>query len=88
MFAVSREAVPARSEYKIQAKKTMITVFFTHTRLMVLDALPHGQTLTQEYFITDMLPCDGKKSSISSQTDRWHFACFTWIIPGAITARG
>jgi hypothetical protein len=42
MFAASREAVPPRYEHKIQAKKKMITVFFTPTRLVILDALPHG----------------------------------------------
>jgi hypothetical protein len=34
----------------------MITVFFTATGLLVLDALPHGQTFTQDYFITKVLP--------------------------------
>jgi hypothetical protein len=56
MFAVSRETVPPRCEHKIQGKKTMITIFFTATRLLVLDALPHGQAFTQEYLITELLP--------------------------------
>jgi hypothetical protein len=73
IFAASREAVPQRCKHKIQAKKKMVIVFFTPTRLVVLDALPHGQTFTQEYCITDVLPCCRKKSSIASQTDMWHF---------------
>jgi histone-lysine N-methyltransferase SETMAR len=34
----------------------MITVFFTPTWILVLDALPYGQTFTQDYFITEMHP--------------------------------
>jgi hypothetical protein len=56
MFTASREAVPSRCEQEIQAKKKMITVFFTPTQLLVLDALPHGQTFIQNYFITEVLP--------------------------------
>jgi hypothetical protein len=40
----------------MQAKKTMITVFFPQTRLLVLDALPPGQTFTQDYFMTKVPP--------------------------------
>jgi hypothetical protein len=56
MFATSRESAPPRCEHEIQAKKTMITVFFTPTRLLVLGALPYGQKFTQGYLITDVLP--------------------------------
>jgi hypothetical protein len=56
MLAASRETVTPRSRHGIECKKTMITVFFPPTRLLVLDALPHGQTFTQEYFITELLP--------------------------------
>jgi hypothetical protein len=56
MSATSREAVPPRCEHEIQAKKTNIVVFFTSTRLLILDALPHGHTFTQDYLITEVLP--------------------------------
>jgi hypothetical protein len=48
--------VPPRYEHEIQAKKTLITVFFAATRLLVLAALPYGQTFTQGHFITEVLP--------------------------------
>jgi hypothetical protein len=47
MFAASRETIRSRCEHKIQGKKTMITVFFTTTLLLILNALPHSQTFTQ-----------------------------------------
>jgi hypothetical protein len=56
MFADSRETVTPRYRHEIQCKKTMITIFFIPTRLLVLDALPHGQTFTQEYFMTELFP--------------------------------
>jgi histone-lysine N-methyltransferase SETMAR len=56
MFTASREAVPPRCEHKIQAKKIMITIFFTPMRLLVVDTLPYGQTFTQDYFITEVFP--------------------------------
>jgi hypothetical protein len=87
MFTASREAVQPRCEHKIQAKKTMITVFFTPTRLVVLDALPHGQTFTQEYFMTDVLPCYKKKIFDFVANRQVALLSFTWTIPGAITAR-
>jgi hypothetical protein len=40
LFAVSREIVSPRCEHEIQAKKIMISVFLTPTRLLVLGALP------------------------------------------------
>jgi hypothetical protein len=56
IFVASRETVPPRYEHEIQAKKTLITAFFTPTRLLILAALPYGQTFTQDYFITEVLP--------------------------------
>jgi histone-lysine N-methyltransferase SETMAR len=56
MFAASRETVRPRNRHEDQCNKTMITVFFTPTRLLVPNALTHSQTFTQEYFITELLP--------------------------------
>jgi hypothetical protein len=39
-----------------QAKKTMITVFFTATRLIVLDSLTQGQSFTQDYVVSEIVP--------------------------------
>jgi hypothetical protein len=36
-----------------QVKKTMVTVFFTATRLIVLNRLPQDQSFTQDYFISE-----------------------------------
>jgi hypothetical protein len=38
-----------------QAKKTMITVFFTATRVIALDSLPQGQSFAQDYFISEIV---------------------------------
>jgi histone-lysine N-methyltransferase SETMAR len=56
IFTASRETVAPRYDHEIQAKKKLITVFFTPTRLLVLAALPYGQTFTQNHFITEVLP--------------------------------
>jgi hypothetical protein len=53
IFAASRETVSLTYEHKIQAKKTLITVFFTSTRLLVLAALPYDQTSTS-FIITQI----------------------------------
>jgi hypothetical protein len=33
----------------------MITIFFTATRLIVLDSPPQGQSFTQDYFISEII---------------------------------
>jgi hypothetical protein len=51
MFATSaRELVP-RTRQNIYAKKTMVTIFFTSTRLLVLNFLLKGTKFNQDYFI-------------------------------------
>jgi hypothetical protein len=42
MFATSVREVVSRTKQNISAKKTMITIFFTPTRLLALDFLPKG----------------------------------------------
>jgi hypothetical protein len=54
--------VPPRCKHEIQAKRIMITVFFTSTRLLILDALPHGRTFTQNYFIAEVLLMLGEEN--------------------------
>jgi hypothetical protein len=56
MFATSaREMVP-RTKQNTSAKKTMVTIFFTSTRLLVLNFLPKGTKFNQDYFIDTVLP--------------------------------
>jgi hypothetical protein len=56
MFATSaREMVP-RNKQNIFATKTMVTRFFTSTRLLVLNFFPKGTKFNQDYFIDTMLP--------------------------------
>jgi hypothetical protein len=42
MFATSGREVVPRTKQNTSAKKTMVTIFFTSTRLLVLDFLPKG----------------------------------------------
>jgi hypothetical protein len=44
-----------------QVKKTMITVFFIATRLIVLNSLPQGQSFTQDYCISEIVPAFTKE---------------------------
>jgi transposase len=56
MFATSAREVVSRSKHNISAKKTMVTIFFTSTRLLVLNFLPKGTKFNQDYFIDTVLP--------------------------------
>jgi hypothetical protein len=56
MFATSaREVVPGTKQY-ISAKKTLITIFSTSTRLLVLNFLPKGTKFNQDDFIDTVAP--------------------------------
>jgi hypothetical protein len=44
-------------------KKIMINVFFTATRLIILNNLPQGQSSTQDYFISEIVPAFTKEKS-------------------------
>jgi hypothetical protein len=56
MFATSVMEVVPTTKQNISAKKTMVTIFFTSTRLLVLNFLPKGTKFNQDYFIDTMLP--------------------------------
>jgi histone-lysine N-methyltransferase SETMAR len=56
MFAPSADMVLPRWRAGFQVKKTMITVFFTAMRLMVLNSLPKTQSFTQDCFISEIVP--------------------------------
>jgi hypothetical protein len=55
MFAPSADMVIPRLRARFQAKKTMITVFFTAKRRIILNSLLQGQSLTQNYFISGIV---------------------------------
>jgi histone-lysine N-methyltransferase SETMAR len=40
----------------------MIAVFFIATRLMVLKSLPHGQSFTHGYFVSEIVPAFTKET--------------------------
>jgi histone-lysine N-methyltransferase SETMAR len=62
IFAPSRDLAATRTKDADRTKKTMLTVFFTSRRLIVLEALPKGTTFTQHNFISDISPdLDGEK---------------------------
>jgi hypothetical protein len=56
MFAISAREVVPRIKQNIYAKKTMITIFFTSTRLLVLNFLPQGTKFNQDYLIDTVFP--------------------------------
>jgi hypothetical protein len=56
MFATSRDEVIPRTKQRIGAQKVMLTIFFTSTKLVSLNALPSGGRFTQNYFINTVLP--------------------------------
>jgi hypothetical protein len=55
MFAISARKVLPRAKQNISAKKTMVTIFFTLTRLLVLNFLAKGTKFNHDYFIDRML---------------------------------
>jgi hypothetical protein len=56
MFADSRESVVPRIRQDISVPKTMITIFFTSRRLLVLETLPKGPKFNQDYFNQCIFP--------------------------------
>jgi hypothetical protein len=56
MFATSAKEVVPGTKQNISAKKTIVTIFFTSTRLLVLNFLPKGTKFNQDYFIDTVLP--------------------------------
>jgi hypothetical protein len=62
MFAPSRDLAATRAKDADWTKRTMLTIFFTSRRLIVLEVLPTGTTCTQHDFISRISPdLDGKK---------------------------
>jgi histone-lysine N-methyltransferase SETMAR len=55
MFASGRENVIPREKQIIGARKVMLTIFFSRTSLINLDALSRDQTYIQEYVIENIL---------------------------------
>jgi hypothetical protein len=51
MFARSLTDVIARTWQSIWTKATMITIFFTGRKLIVLDILPEGSKFNRLYFV-------------------------------------
>jgi hypothetical protein len=56
MFATSAREVMWRTKQNISAKETMLTIFFTSTRSLVLNFLPKVTKFNQDYFIDTVLP--------------------------------
>jgi hypothetical protein len=56
MFAQAPFDVIPRTRQTIGARKTMITIFFVVPQLVLLDALPKGSKLNQQYFIDYVFP--------------------------------
>jgi hypothetical protein len=56
MFVISAKEVVPRTKQNISAKKTMVIIFFTSTRLLVLNFLPKGTKFNQDYFIDRVIP--------------------------------
>jgi transposase len=61
MFPPSRDLAATRTKGADRTKKTMLTVFFTSRKLIVLKALPKRTTFTQHSFISDILPDFGRE---------------------------
>jgi hypothetical protein len=56
MSAISAREVVSRTKQNISAKKIIVIIFFTATRLLVLNFLPKGTNFNQDYFIDTVLP--------------------------------
>jgi hypothetical protein len=48
--------VVPRTKQNISAMKNMVTIFFTSTRLLLLNFLTKGTKFNQDYFIDTVLP--------------------------------
>jgi hypothetical protein len=56
IFATSAREVVPRNKQNISVMKTMVPIFFTLTRLLVLNLLIKGTKFNQDYFIDTVLP--------------------------------
>jgi histone-lysine N-methyltransferase SETMAR len=76
MYARSRSEVTPRTRVQFGGPKTMITVFFSGTRLIVLNALPKGARFNQEYFLDWVLP---KLYTEKRRYTRSKLPCNFWV---------
>jgi hypothetical protein len=56
MFVTSAREVVPKIKHNISVKKTMVTIFFASTRLLVLNFLPKGTKFNEDDFIDTVLP--------------------------------
>jgi hypothetical protein len=56
IFTRSAADVIPRTRHEVGAKETMITLFFTAKKLIVLDVLPRGSMLNQLHFANCIFP--------------------------------
>jgi hypothetical protein len=75
MFAPSANMVLPRLRVEFQVKKVMTTVFFTSTRLIVLNSLPQGQSFIQDSCISEtVLAGNQGETEISMSSFRGDFS--------------
>jgi hypothetical protein len=86
MFAGSRENVMPRIRRDVSAPKTMITIFFTSRRLLVLEARPKGTNFNQDCLIQCIFPrLESEKGRISRNTG---FPAFSVHVNSSISYTG
>jgi hypothetical protein len=61
----------------------MLTIFFTGTKLIGLNALPSGGRFTQDYFINTVLPDIVHERGQILRRVRGAIVLWTWTIPCA-----
>jgi hypothetical protein len=77
MFAHSVEEMVPRTKQNISARKTMITIFFTSARLLVLNFLSTETKFNQDYFIDAVLPeLHSEKTPIVRLKDTPNFSVY------------
>jgi hypothetical protein len=55
-YAKSREEVLPRAKTTIATKRAMVTIFFTETKLLVLDVLPNEEKFNRDPFLAAITP--------------------------------
>jgi hypothetical protein len=80
MFARAPSEVIPRTRQTIGANKTMITIFFTVHQLILLDILPKGSKLNQQYFIDYVFPDLKTENRDFRRRMRLQVFGCTWII--------
>jgi hypothetical protein len=75
------------TKQNISAEKTMVTFFFTSTRLLVLNFLTKGTKFNQDDFIDMCFPIYTAKRDKLRGTRVCQIFQSTWTIQGVITAQ-